>query len=130
MSSLEIAELTGKNHADVLQDIRAMLEAIDGDVLSFRVIYRHSTNRTRVCFHLPFDEAMTLVAGYDAAVCFKIVRRWRELAQAKQALPNFTNPAAAAPTWADKGHPLRNKNVSRHRQTRGASVSPIPLFPI
>lgn len=95
MSSLEIAELTGKQHGHVMRDIRTMLEAIGATGSSFGASYRDSTGRTLPCFQLPFDETMTLVAGYDAALRFKIVRRWRELEQAKPALPNFANPAAA-----------------------------------
>lgn len=35
MSSREIAELTGKNHADVMRDIRVLKEQLDGSVLNY-----------------------------------------------------------------------------------------------
>ena len=35
MTSREIAELTGKNHADVLRDIRNMLEVLKKDASIF-----------------------------------------------------------------------------------------------
>jgi len=102
MSSLEIAELTGKEHFNVMRDIRVMLEALHGDGSKFGLIYRDAMNREKPCYGLPYDETITLMAGYDAALRFKIVRRWRELEQAKPALPNFSNPAEAPRAWAER----------------------------
>lgn len=45
MTSREIAELTGKNHADVLRDIRNMLEALDLGQSSFADSYFNSQNK-------------------------------------------------------------------------------------
>lgn len=129
MSSLEIAELTGKEHRNVMRDIRNMLDAIGGTQLSFERSYKDSTGRTLPCYHLPYDETITLVSGYDVVLRHKIVRRWKELEQAKPALPNFSNPAEAARAWAErykseqqalsnrykgryKGPPRRPKNIN------------------
>lgn len=91
MSSLEIAELTGKEHKHVLRDIRVMLEMIgaaDQFWATALVPGPNGSTRSIPVAHLPFDETMTLVAGYDAVLRFKIVKRWRELEQAKPALPH------------------------------------------
>ncbi len=40
MCSLEIAELTGKNHADVMRDIRVMLEKLNIGVSKFAASYK------------------------------------------------------------------------------------------
>lgn len=102
VSSLEIAELTGKRHDHVMRDIRVMLEALGG-LPNFGDTHCNPQNgQSYPIFRLPYDETITLVAGYDAALRFKIVKRWSELEQAKPALPNFANPAKAARAWAER----------------------------
>ena len=53
------------------------------------------------CFALPYDETMTLVTGYSIPLRAAVVRRWRELEEAKPSLPDFSNEVAAARAWAD-----------------------------
>ena len=102
MTSREISELTGKNHADVLRDIRSMLESLGIDLSSFADIYCDSLGRPQPAFKLPYDETVCLLTGYDAKARMAVIKRWRELeAGAAVALPDFANPAAAARAWAD-----------------------------
>ena len=102
MTSREIAELTGKNRADVLRDIRTMLESLGIDLSNFADIYSDSLGRPQPAFKLPYDETICLLTGYDAKARMAVIKRWRELeAGAAVALPDFTNPAAAARAWAD-----------------------------
>lgn len=84
MSSREIAELTGKEHANVMRDIRGMLEELGEDVLRFEDIYSDAYGRGQPCFNLPKDLTITLVAGYNTKVRHAIVTRWQEL-EAQQA---------------------------------------------
>lgn len=80
MSSLEIAELTGKRHDNVVRDIRIMLDDLGrGDALKFEAIYLDAYKREKSCFNLPKDLTFTLVAGYSAPLRHKIVTRWMEL---------------------------------------------------
>lgn len=46
MSSLEIAELTGKRHDSVMRDIRNMLGELESDLHSFEEIYKDQGGRT------------------------------------------------------------------------------------
>lgn len=88
MSSREIAELTGKEHPNVMRDIRVMLEELGEDVLRFEDIYSDAYGRWQPCFNLPKDLTITLVAGYNTKVRHAIVTRWQELeAQQAQAFP-------------------------------------------
>lgn len=87
MTSREIAELTGKNHADVLRDIRTMLEQLEITASSFAASYQDSTGRTLPMFALTKDLTITLVSGYSVPMRHRIVTRWMEL-EAKEA-PNF-----------------------------------------
>ena len=52
MSSREIAELTGKNHADVLRDIRSTLELAGIGESIFAGTYLSSQNKELPCYNL------------------------------------------------------------------------------
>ena len=79
MSSREIAELTGKRHADVMRDTRVMLEQLDADEGKFASLYLDAKGETRNCFNLPKDLTITLVSGYSVTFRHRIVTRWMEL---------------------------------------------------
>ena len=106
MSSREIAKLTGKRHGNVIADIRTMLDQLNITELKFQSSYRDASGKSNLEFLLPKDLTITLVAGYRAELRHRIVTRWLELEEEKQstaiALPDFSNPAAAARAWADE----------------------------
>lgn len=77
MSSVEVAELTGKQHKHVLEDIRKMLVEIQSAEKS--ADYKDSMGRTQPCLMLDKDESLCLVAGYSAVLRMRIIRRWQEL---------------------------------------------------
>lgn len=89
MSSKEIAELTGKEHRNVLRDIRAMLAKLHGEggVLSFENTHRNEQNgQAYPIFNLPKRETLILVSGYSVELRACIIDRWQELEQ-QQAKP-------------------------------------------
>lgn len=77
MSSVELAELTGKEHKNVLADIRKMLVEIQSAEKS--ADYLDSMGRAQPCLMLDKDESLCLVAGYSAVLRMRIIRRWQEL---------------------------------------------------
>lgn len=79
MSSLEIAELTGKEHRNVLADIDKMLKELELGELTFQSTYTDKSNRQSKCYNLPKRETMILVSGYSIKIRAKIVDRWEEL---------------------------------------------------
>ncbi|WP_265534980.1 Rha family transcriptional regulator [Pseudomonas saponiphila] len=79
MSSVEIAELTGKLHKNVLADIRSMLAELEIDSAEFSAQYKDSTGRFLPCFNLNREMTDTLLTGYSAKMRLAVVRRWREL---------------------------------------------------
>lgn len=92
MSSREIAELTGKEHAHVMRDIRNMLEVLKKDASSFGGIYKDAYGREKPCFNLDRELTMTLVSGYDIPLRHRVVTRLAELeAQATQQQINPAN---------------------------------------
>ncbi len=90
MSSREIAELTEKEHAHVMRDIRTMLEVLKKDASIFGAIYRDAYGRERGCFDLPKRETLILVSGYSVELRARIIDRWQELEE--QAEPGFKVP--------------------------------------
>lgn len=89
MSSREIAELTGKEHRNVMADIRKMLvELCDEEgVLKFQQTHRNEQNGQEYpIFSLPKRETLILVSGYSVELRARIIDRWQELEQ-QQAKP-------------------------------------------
>lgn len=92
MSSREIAELTGKRHADVMRDIRAMMEALQQNA-DLRSVCKSSTyvgenDQSYPQYELDKDTSLTLLLGYDVVARMKVVKRWQELeAQAAPVVP-------------------------------------------
>lgn len=81
MSSREIANVTGKRHANVKRDIAAMLKELKLDVLSFEHIYLDGQNREQIEYMLDREHTDCLLTGYSAPMRMKVIRRWRELEQ-------------------------------------------------
>src|SRR5690242_19442909 len=83
MSSLEIADLTDKEHKNVLADIRTLLDALGLMSAEFsahiEVPGPNGGKRLSPCFNLPKDLTSTLVSGYNIAMRHRIVTRWIEL---------------------------------------------------
>jgi Rha family phage regulatory protein len=86
MSSLEIAERTGKRHDNVMRDARVMLIALHGaaNLLRFEGVYRDVKGEERPCFNLSKRETLILVSGYSVTMRAAIMDRWQEL-EAQQA---------------------------------------------
>lgn len=78
MSSLEIAELTGKDHAKVLIDIRKMFDELSILTSDFSTV-RKVRGKEYDVFNLPKRETIILVSGYSVVMRAAIVDRWQEL---------------------------------------------------
>lgn len=79
MTSLEIAEVTGKRHDSVLRDIRnLLLQGVDAHNF-VETSYTDKANRKQKCFTLTKKGCLILASGYDALLREKIINRWEEL---------------------------------------------------
>lgn len=87
MSSLEIAEFTGKRHNHVLRDIKRILSNTNIDASKFGSVYEGSNGESRPCYHLPCAECLQVVAGYDDKVRWAIIQRWMALEQKNASAP-------------------------------------------
>lgn len=82
MSSREVAELTGKNHGDVMRDIRTMEAALTkADLLSCvePSSYVGGDGRSYPQYQMDKDTTICLLTGYDPAARMKVIQRWQEL---------------------------------------------------
>lgn len=133
MSSLEIAELTGKQHKNVLADIRKMLDDLEINSAVFSAQYKDSTGRSLVMFNLPKRESLILVSGYSAVLRARIIDRWQELEQGFAVPVNQSNvaPIEHAKHYIDAAGAmcdvLRLSNSSRTAVVRDV-VSPWPIL--
>ena len=79
MSSLEIAELTGKRHDNVMSDIEKMLKDLEIHAHDFAGTYKTARGNEYKCYNLPKRETLILVSGYSVAMRARIIDRWQEL---------------------------------------------------
>ena len=81
MTSLEIAELTGKNHFDLMRAIRKMEPAwrkVNGGNFSL-VEYRDKKGQLRPCYQLTKTECLYIATKFNDEARAKLVLRWEEL---------------------------------------------------
>jgi phage antirepressor YoqD-like protein len=93
MTSREIAERTDKNHADVMRDIRNMVDQLTkANLLSCAksTTYIGKDGRQYPQYELDKDTCLNLLLGYDVVARMKVVKRWQEL-ESQQTQP--LNPA-------------------------------------
>jgi len=95
MSSREIAELVGKEHRNVMRDIRNMMETL---TMSSNLspcckssTYVGKDGRNYDQYELDKDTCLTLLLGYDPVARMRVVKRWQELEQ-QVALAQFNVP--------------------------------------
>ena len=104
MTSVEIAEVTGKMHKHVLRDIRNLLDQGVNETNFGLVEYKDKKGETRPMYQLTPKGCLILASGYDPVLRERIVNKLEEYQQKERAemlqLPDFTNPAEAARAWA------------------------------
>ena len=101
MSSLEIAEVTGKEHKNVMRDIQNLLSQ-GVDKLNFeRISYKDSMNRVRDAYQLTYKGVLILASGYNPVLREKIINRWEELETGKSE-PKFSQQSTSQPKLSDK----------------------------
>jgi phage regulator Rha-like protein len=79
MTSVEIAELTGKQHKHVMADIVKMLEQLQIQPAEFSAGYTDQQGKPRPCFSLPPREVKILITGYDVVRRAKVIDRLEQL---------------------------------------------------
>jgi phage regulator Rha-like protein len=124
MSSLEIAKLTEKNHADVLRDIRKIFDEAEIDQSKYASIFLDSYNREQPCFNLPRRECDLIVSGYSVKYRLAIIDRWHEL-EANESKPEIPQTQGQflvmiAQSFAEQERKLLELSAA-HSETKAAT---------
>lgn len=107
MTSLQIAEVTGRTHSNVMRDIRNVLEQGAGEINFELASYSDKQGKDRPMYNLTPKGCLILASGYDVVLREKIIDKLDEYQQKEKEtaiaqLPDFTNPAEAARAWAEQ----------------------------
>ena len=92
MTSLQIAEITGKTHSNVMRDIRNILEQLEEKhKFNFELMFKitklgNNAERKDPYYLLTKKDCLLLASGYDANLRAKIINRWEELEENKREL--------------------------------------------
>jgi Rha family phage regulatory protein len=78
ITSMQIAEITGKRHADIMRDIRDEIEKLNAGGISnerkFALVdYIDSKGEKRPCYQLSKEGVLQLAARYDAVVRARLI---------------------------------------------------------
>ena len=90
MTSLEIAEVTGKQHKHLMRDIRNMeaaWEKVNGSKFGL-VDYRDAKGELRPCYSLSKTECLYIATKFNDEARAKLVIRWEELEHNRIANPD------------------------------------------
>lgn len=95
MTSLEIAEITGKNHSHIMRDIRNLLSQGVSEsnfgLSSYKQSQPNGGTKNVPCYKLTKKGCLILASGYDALLREKIINRWEEL-ETKERTGGFPVP--------------------------------------
>lgn len=95
MTSLDIAELTGKRHKNIMADIRNEIKALGEEIneLIFEPVeYKDKKGEQRPCYSFGKQGAMQLALKYDAKTRYKVIKRIEELENKQPQQEQFNLP--------------------------------------
>lgn len=122
ITSLEIAEIAGKNHANLMRDIRKMEDAwLKINQIKFDLIeYTDVRGRKQPAYKLTKTESLYVATKFNDEARAKLVLRWEELEREKleesQKL-NFSDPNVVlqlAKSWKDE----QDKRLEAEKQIK------------
>lgn len=93
MTSLEVAEVTGKQHAHVMRDIRNLLSQGASQSNFGLGSYTDANGQERPLFNLSPKGCLILASGYDVVLREKIIVRLEILESGKQKVPQTFSEA-------------------------------------
>ena len=135
MSSIEVSELTGKQHSNVMRDIRSLLEQGVNQINFELVNYEDAKGEKRPMFNLTKKGCLILASGYNAVLREKIINRWEDLETGKsQPIAKQPKKPSVTPTrvkaslaWVEGVSQLLNLNDSSKLTLLGKVAQPLEL---
>jgi Rha family phage regulatory protein len=114
MSSLLIAEITGKRHDHVMRDCKKLSETLEkeGEPKFGLSYYRSEQNKELPMYVLTKEQTYLLVTGYSAPLRLKVIRRLEELENQAPKLPTTYKEALLALVEAEEQKELAMLQVS------------------
>ncbi|MBR1449778.1 MAG: phage regulatory protein/antirepressor Ant [Prevotella sp.] len=110
MTSLQIAEVTGRQHSHVIRDIRNLIERGASEsnfgLSSYKQRQPNGGTKDVPMYELTPKGCLILASGYNVVLREKIIDKLEEYQQQERtsmtAIPDFSNPAEAARAWAEQ----------------------------
>ena len=137
MSSLEIAELAGRNHKDVMRSIREMEPAwVKVNGRNFTLVeYKDAKGENRPCYELNYQECMYIASKFNDETRAKLVLRWSELETGKaqpivakqKREPSLTTKVRVGLEWVKGISEMLNLNDSSKLALLGKIAEPLNL---
>lgn len=123
MTSLQIAEVTGKQHKDVMRAIRKMEPAWQKvNERNFTLVdYIDKKGEQRPCYSLTKEECLYIATKFNDEARAKLIKRWRELEekhQAKTSLLSYQieDPIDRAERWIAEQREKQQLALENKRQ--------------
>lgn len=119
MTSLEIAEITGKQHAHVMRDIRKLLEQGVSQSNFGLAKYTDKQGKPREMYSLTPKGCLILASGYDALLRERIINRLEQLEKSMTVQPSYQieDPIARAEAWIAEQKEKKMLKEKRAQQT-------------
>lgn len=103
LTSLDIAEVTGKEHKNVLRDIRNILEQgvqqLNFEPMQKDVPTNNGGHKSIPCYLITPKGCLILASGYDALLREKIINRLEEYEKKRTPSYQINDPIARAEAW-------------------------------
>ena len=127
MTSIQIAEVTGKPHYDVMKAIRKMETAwtkVNEGKFSL-VQYVDKKGESRPCYSLTKEECLYIATKFNDEARAKLVRRWKELEEARRpAVPqNYLEALKAMVRIEEQKQQEQIADISRENVELGNKIT-------
>lgn len=121
MTTLEIAELTDKQHFNVLRDVRNLIDQEAITAISFEASeYRDPSGKQNTLYTLDFQATLVLITGYNARLRARVIDRWIKL---EKATPSPWIDTQAADQMYQAGYLAGKAQAQEEITARLATVS-------
>ena len=127
MTSLQIAEITGKPHADVMKAIRKMEPAwVKVNEGKFSLVeYKDKKGESRPCYSLTKEECLYIATKFNDEARAKLVKRWQELEMKHRASLPTTYLEALKSLVASEEQKERLAIENKKQQEQIATISSV-----